>query len=193
MTKVLISPSKLDALVDAYNSATGSTGQMTLDQLATGIGSMSGGSDLEALALGNLKVFKSDKITSLNGLDYFFANKNGLEEIYLPNLAIGSNASAKYFSTCRALKIADLGKYQTIMRYDFQYTYKIRTLILRREGYICGLSYASEFSGLTTDDPLVVYVPSDMVSRYQTATNWATYYTAGTVVFVPIEGSIYEI
>ena len=36
-----------------------------------------------------------------------------------------------------------------------------------------------------------IYVPSALVSDYQTATNWSTLYNAG-VTFAPIEGSIYE-
>ncbi len=36
-----------------------------------------------------------------------------------------------------------------------------------------------------------IFVPSALVSDYQTATNWSTLYNAG-VTFAPIEGSIYE-
>ena len=38
-----------------------------------------------------------------------------------------------------------------------------------------------------------VYVPSDLISSYQTATNWKTLYDGGTVTFEAIEGSDYEL
>ena len=37
-----------------------------------------------------------------------------------------------------------------------------------------------------------VYVPSALISSYQTATNWSTIYSEGHCTFVAIEGSIYE-
>ncbi len=37
-----------------------------------------------------------------------------------------------------------------------------------------------------------VYVPSALISTYQTASNWSTIYARNTMTFVAIEGSYYE-
>ena len=68
--------------------------------------------------------------------------------------------------------------------------------MLRKTASVCTLSSVGAF----TNTPLrgydgktgKVYVPAALISSYQTATNWATLYNAGTVEFLAIEGSEYE-
>jgi len=38
-----------------------------------------------------------------------------------------------------------------------------------------------------------IYVPQALVEDYKVANNWHTYYSYGTITFMPIEGSEYEI
>lgn len=38
-----------------------------------------------------------------------------------------------------------------------------------------------------------VYVPSALISSYQTASNWSTLYNNGTLTFAAIEGSPYQL
>ena len=79
----------------------------------------------------------------------------------------------------------------------FANCYKLQTLVLRKTGSICTLANVSAFlntpmrgyNSLTG----TVYVPSALISTYQTATNWKTLYDAGTVTFAAIEGSEWEI
>ena len=80
-------------------------------------------------------------------------------------------------------------------RYDFQNSYLLQTVILRNEGVLAvgntgyfKNSPVQGYNGLTA----TVYVPSTLIESYQTATNWSTWYTAGYVTFVAIEGSPYE-
>ena len=69
--------------------------------------------------------------------------------------------------------------------------------MLRRTSAICALGNTNSF----TNTPMAgynsltgtVYVPEDLISSYQTATNWSTLYNNGTVTFTKIEGSIYEL
>ncbi len=60
-------------------------------------------------------------------------------------------------------------------------------LILRRTAGIVTAGNGDSINGLQD-----VYVPSALISSYQTANNWKTRYDAGQIVFHAIEGSIYE-
>lgn len=79
----------------------------------------------------------------------------------------------------------------------FSSCYKLQTLVLRKTGSICTLDNVSAF----TNTPMrgynsltgTVYVPSALISTYQTATNWKTLYDNGTLTFAAIEGSLYEL
>jgi hypothetical protein len=51
---------------------------------------------------------------------------------------------------------------------------------------------ANSFGGIYQNPTeSTIWVPSALISVYQTATNWSTLYNMG-VTFAPIEGSIYE-
>jgi len=78
--------------------------------------------------------------------------------------------------------------------YIFQHS-KLSTLILRQETKVAGLSninsfgytpFASDGSGGT------LYVPSALISSYQSATNWSTILGYANNQILPIEGSQYE-
>lgn len=79
----------------------------------------------------------------------------------------------------------------------FANCYKLQTLILRKSDTICTLANVSAFN----NTPIrgynsltgTIYVPSALISTYQTATNWSTIYGEGHVTFAAIEGSEYEL
>jgi len=118
-----------------------------------------------------------------------------------PNMAVSSLGSVFGSSTnanaCRLLEDIDIGNTARLGNYAFMNCYKLQTLILRKSDAICTLANVSAFTnspvrgyaGLTA----TIYVPSALISTYQTATNWSTIYGEGHVTFAAIEGSQYEL
>lgn len=106
----------------------------------------------------------------------------------------GSTSSG---TSCRYLELVDLGSTQSIAANAFNGCLKLQTVILRKTDSICTLANISAF----TNTPLrgynsltgTVYVPAALISSYQTASNWSTLYSNGTVTFSAIEGSQYEL
>lgn len=141
-------------------------------------------------------------ITSLN-TGAFLGNSSNLMKIAsarFPNMVI-SSMSGVFGSTtagnaCQQLELADIGSTSKINANAFANCYKLQTLVLRKSS-VCTLDNVSAFlntpmrgyNSLTG----TVYVPSDLISSYQTATNWSTLYNDGTVTFTAIEGSEYEL
>lgn len=145
-------------------------------------------------------------ITSFSNNVFYGASYNGdqimsLQSISFPNAVASTLANTIGSSTanyaCQNLQFADIGSTQALGGSAFGNCYALETLILRRSDDICALNYTSAF----TNTPMsgynsktgTVYVPSALISTYQTATNWSTLYNAGTVTFVAIEGSEYEL
>ena len=124
-----------------------------------------------------------------------------IEEIYFPNSVIDSLGTAFGSTTaanaCTALRILDIGSVTRIKGNALANCNALTTLILRKSNAIATLANVSAFlntpmrgyNSLTG----TVYVPSALISSYQTATNWSTLYNNGTVNFVAIEGSEYEL
>jgi len=118
-----------------------------------------------------------------------------------PNMAVSSLATAFGSTTatyaCQLLEDADVGNTAAIAANAFANCYKLQTLILRKSDAICTLANVSAFlntpirgyKSLTA----TIYVPSALISTYQTATNWSTIYGGGHVTFAAIEGSEYEL
>lgn len=138
---------------------------------------------------------------ALNNLGNFvFQGCVKLSQIRLPNSKanIVSNVfgSTSAIYACKALEFADVGSPISIASNAFANCYALQTLVLRKTGTCTSLANVSAFfntplrgyGGLTG----TVYVPSDLIASYQTATNWKTLYDDGTVTFVPLEGSEYE-
>ena len=129
--------------------------------------------------------------TSVNGT-LQFSNCSNLTSVNLPNLASINN---QVFQGCTSLEIIDLPKVTAMNRSGvFRNCYKLQTVILRHSSVVAinNDTFANTplagYNGLTG----TVYVPDSLITSYQTATNWSTLYSNGTVSFVKIEGSIYE-
>lgn len=129
------------------------------------------------------------------------SNPMALQSVAFPNMTVTSlsvvfgSSTAAY--ACQQLSVVDIGKTASIAASAFANCYKLQTLILRKTDAICTLSNISAFlntpmrgyNSLTG----TVYVPNDLISTYKTATNWSTLYNNGTLSFVKIEGSIYDL
>ena len=118
-----------------------------------------------------------------------------------PNMAVSSLTtvfgSISKTDACWLLEDADIGNTAAIAANAFANCNKLQTLILRKTESICTLANVSAFlntpmrgyNSLTG----TIYVPSALISTYQTATNWSTIYGEGHVTFAAIEGSEYEL
>ena len=98
------------------------------------------------------------------------------------------------FYQCNKLQRADLGNVSTINTNEFNACTVFNTLILRRTDAITTLSNINAFSGTPFASGKAggtLYVPSDLISDYQSATNWSTIlgYTNNSIT--SIEDSIY--
>lgn len=81
----------------------------------------------------------------------------------------------------------DLGPGVSTLRTDQFYQGTFKRLILRRTAGVVSAPAADTIKYLSN-----VWVPSDLITSYQTATNWSTRYNAGTITLHAIEGSEYE-
>ena len=128
-------------------------------------------------------------------------NQMQLAHVSLPNMAVSSLytvfGSTTAANACQRLEDADIGSTQSITANAFANCNKLQTLILRKTGSICTLANVNAF----LNTPMrgynslsgTIYVPSALISTYQTATNWSTIYGEGHVTFAAIEGSEYEL
>lgn len=124
--------------------------------------------------------------------DYIFYGCTHLTAVAFPSLT--SRTYARFLGNCTALTIADLGKTVQIFNQSFYGSKALRTLILRKTDAIASLyTYNVYTLGGIYNNPSssTIYVPSSLISTYQSASNWSTAYSAG-VTFTAIEGSIYE-
>lgn len=143
----------------------------------------------------NLISAKFVSATELSNLCFDGCSK--LPLIVLPNFNHSNTATLR---GCSLLKTVDLGNSNSsssgayIGQQVFQNDTVLDTIVLRFPFTITlqnvnsfnNTPFASGGTGGT------IYVPSSLISSYQSANNWSTLYGYGTVTFTAIEGSIYE-
>lgn len=130
-------------------------------------------------------------LTTLNGVSGF-SGCRALTTIALPSIT--STLQQYTFYYCNNLTAVDLGSCSSIINGSMNGCSSLTTLILRKSsvvtlanvGAFSGTPFASGGSGGT------IYVPSDLISSYQSASNWSTLHGYGTVTWTAIEGSQYE-
>lgn len=116
----------------------------------------------------------------------------------LTKLPSGVTSIGTYaFRSCSGLRQLDAQNVGTISANAFNSCSNLTELVLRKSDTACSLRNVSAF----TNTPMrgysgksgTVYVPSALISTYQTATNWSTLYNAGYLTFAAIEGSKWEL
>ena len=119
-----------------------------------------------------------------------------------PNMAMTSSMSNVFghstaAQACQLLEFCDIGSTVAIGSNAFENCYALETLVLRKTASVCTLANVNAFLNTPmrgyNSKTGTVYVPSALISSYQTATNWKTLYDDGTVTFEAIEGSDYEL
>jgi len=124
---------------------------------------------------------------------YCFDGCSALEHIALPSILRLQNYT---FRNCTKLKKADFGNPDRTNSNTFNGCTVLEDVIIRRTSSVCTLSNVNAFAntpfavGATHSGH--IYVPSALISSYQTANNWATLYADYPDIFQPIEGSEYE-
>lgn len=143
----------------------------------------------------SLRTIKLSHMASLAGGGYQLRWDTNLLTAEFPGVT--SVVYMYCFGDCKKMKLCDVGYATSINTYAFSNCNALQTLILRRTGNICALANVMGFNNTPfrgyNSLTGTVYCPSDLISAYQSATNWSTLYANGTVAFVAIEGSAYEI
>lgn len=114
-----------------------------------------------------------------------FKDCPALRIVRIPNIRL---VSFDHFSGSSALELVEFGG-GNIGTAVFKGCTALRTVIIRSDERII-LHDPNAFSGV--GGQIKIYVNADLIEGYRTDTNWAGLYTAGTVDFLPIEGSEYE-
>lgn len=124
-----------------------------------------------------------------------FERCTALKKITLPSLlqitnSISYNGNVNTFANCTLLEYADLAYVSQILANCFLNDSKLTTVILRKDSVVSlanvnafgSTKYATNGAG-----GAYVYVPRDLISTYQAATNWATLYAAHSDMFRALE------
>lgn len=109
-----------------------------------------------------------------------------ITEMVLPACTTPGNYA---FESCTALKAIDFGVLTSIPQGLFNKCTALDTLVLRSQTLVT-LTNINAFNNMA-GKAVTVYVPSSLVSQYQSATNWTSVTTA-SLTFAAIEGSQYE-
>jgi len=129
------------------------------------------------------------KFTTMNGTILF--RNCPFTVMVLPML---TTAKTNMLLTCNNCVTVDIGEnLDSIPAQMLNGNAVLENIVLRRTSSITALSNANGLWG-NSNEPSVhkkIYVPSALISTYQTATNWVTHYNAGYITFHAIEGSIY--
>lgn len=197
-TKTLLTEGKYceDDIEVAYVKPSG--GGISVDDIATN-SEPSGAIVLSntVTAIGTNAFRAKSAITSMQGAGVTtiasecFRDCSHLTDVRFPNCT--SQAPSYAFTNCSRLATADIGKCSQINNNSFSGCTALRTLILRRTS-VCPIGgWSNSYLRGIYDNPTAstIYVPNDLISSYQTASNWVKAYNAG-VTFSKIEGSVYE-
>lgn len=212
----------LTSVADAIRAKTGGTADLAFpSDFVSEIGSISGGGgDHLAEALNNtLTSYTSADVTTIR--TYGFATMN-IHNVSVPNCTIINsyafnscsslqgivlpsvkqiNGGTYMFSGCSALAYADFGdEYATVGSIGigvafFNNCAALETLILRTTSKVVPLSVSTALNGspfASGKSGGTLYVPSALISSYQSATNWSTILGYANNSIEAIEGSQYE-
>lgn len=117
------------------------------------------------------KITFHDGVTAVDSACFFGCSK--LLEVAFP--AGVQTIGSQTFFTCSVLQKVDCWLIALIGSSNFQYCYKLGTLIIR-SGNVCALASTSAFSNTPIGDGRgYIYVPRALVDSYKSATNWSTY------------------
>lgn len=217
MSDYLIHDSTLEDIADAIRAKTGGTSSITPQDMATEIASIQtgGGEDLlEKRITNTLTEYRNTKTFTV--VQSAFAATTSLQNVFLPNCQVNSNAFLNAtglltavvatvqgwgFSGCSNLSIVDT-KTNKLGQQAFTKCRKLTNVILRATTVVTNdnvnvfnnTPFANGGTGGT------IYIPKSLYDHlgdgtaldYKAATNWSTIDGYGTITWAKIEGSYYE-
>lgn len=127
----------------------------------------------------NLETCIAPNTTSMG--DYCFNQCQKLTSLSFPLL---TSFGQVCFNSCTLLEEIDLGLVGNITVNTFSQDTSLTKITLRRTS-VCGLASLTGFPASSTQH-ITIYVPSSLISSYQTATNWSTLYNNGYIDFQAI-------
>ena len=179
MAAYLTNTADLTAVADAIRAKSGQTGQLVypdgfvsaINAIETGGG---GGSDelVNSLIDRTISgVYVNNTVTAIGV--YGLAGCTKLTSVVLPAVR---RTDGNSMTGCSELTKADFSNLQTIRYSTFYNNKKLIALIIRRHA----VTTLDNTTNVFKNTPIAsgtgyIYVPSDMVSAYKTATNWSTY------------------
>ena len=147
----------------------------------------------------NLETLNAPNLTQLmqnrfNSAQYVFSGCSKLKGVVFPSYG-NKGVDSYVFQNCTALTYADFGNASKLGGSDVFRSTGLNILVLRKTDGVTALQtidvfrfspFASGYAGGT------LYVPSALISSYQSATNWSTILGYSTNSIQAIEGSYYE-
>lgn len=137
----------------------------------------------------NLETIYLPSVTTMTGGYYFASTITGqvAKIVVLPSVT-SITGDAFRAGSFAAIDIGPgLSSLPTRCFYSTNVMHRHDVIILRKTDGVVTASTNTTLQNATT-----VYVPQDLISSYQSATNWSAKYSAGTLSILPIEGSQYE-
>ena len=126
--------------------------------------------------------------------NYFYQGCTSLITVVMPAL---NNSRQNNFNACSALKTVDFGaNFSSIAANFWDQSPLLDTVILRRTAGVASLANVNGFStsGAFSESGSggTIYVPSALISSYESAANWSTILGYANNKILAIEGSVYE-
>lgn len=186
----------VQTLIDGYGQG---GGEWTTDGIATGT-EPSGAIEITSATMVSNAFANNSAITSVHSScpslgGYAFQSCSALKTAVFTNLNTTANGDMpqQVLSYC-ALEKVDISGSRTIQSNAMRNNANFATLILRKQSVVglqnvaafASTPFASDGTGGT------LYVPSALISSYQSASNWSTILGYENNQILPIEGSIYE-
>lgn len=185
-----------------YKRITGQLGEeIVLDEKYTTIGSysFSGNPNLKKITADYVTSYSrsafcetSAETISLRGLvnanvaNLFYNNKL-LKNILLTSLE--STSDSYIFGQCPSLEVLVLPKLKSLNGYAvFQGDNNLKTLVFGGDSVV----KLGNIGNIANFNKGTIYVKSELIPEYESATNWSSLVASGTVTFAAIEGSEYE-
>lgn len=127
----------------------------------------------------SLSILNAPLITSIG--TYALANCSNLVNLSFPNIT--GIIEMRAFESAIRLESVDIGNATQLQAYSFGSCFSLTDIYIHTNS-VCAL--ANTYVFYNTTQLITIHVPASLISSYQTATNWSTYYNNNNVTFVAL-------
>ena len=174
---------------DGIIAGTEPSGAITSIATTACFGALAGNSAITSLYLPLLETVNERSFNAMSALTSFVAPKM----TYTQNYLFAGSTSLK---TIDILGAALLGYRSAIANNSFENCHAFDTMIIRNTSELMRINHINAFNNTPfrgyNSLTGTLYVPQAQLANYQADAQWKTLYDAGTMIILPIEGSIYE-